>query len=105
MTIAHETVYVLQRTLVTAGRDTPRSADLLAESSRITLRDAAVVTATVRPLIGRSHEESVLDPASAAQTALAIDAEFARVEGELRRLLSRQREIVAELCAIAAQTS
>jgi hypothetical protein len=101
--IAHETIYEFQHALADVNRATSRSADLLAESTRITLRDAFVVASTMRQLASRWHEQSVLDPDAAETTAATLEDEFARIEPQLRGFLSRQREIAAELRALLAE--
>lgn len=103
--IAHETIYDLHDALASAGHDRSKSAELLGESSRVAIRDAFAVTSAMRRLSGRWHEQSVLDPVAAEETASALEAELARVEPQLLSILNRQREIAAELRALLHEGS
>jgi transposase len=95
--IAHEAIFDLHRKLASAGRDDPRTRDLLAESARIALQDLPELTAAARRLQVRWDEQSVLDPEHADRTLEAVRSELPRVEPEIRRLLGRQKAIARQL--------
>jgi hypothetical protein len=101
--IAHETIYDLHRRLVNADRATPLSQGLLAESARIVLRSAPDASAGSHRLAATWHEQSVLDPDAAEDTALKLDTELAHAESVLRELLARESAIAAELRALATE--
>jgi hypothetical protein len=98
--IAHETIYDLHSELARAERATPTSQELLAESARIVLQKAPDASATVRRLAGQWHEQSVLDPDVAEETAVKLETELAHAESLLRELLDRETEIASELRAL-----
>ena len=104
MFIAHETIYGLHRGLVSADQATARSRSLLAESARIVLQSAPEASAPARALASQWHEQSVLAPETAEQTALELETELAHAESLLRELLDRESAIAAELRALAAET-
>lgn len=104
VTVAHETIYDLHRRLVSSDRATPETRSLLAESAEIALRSAPEATATVRQLAGEWHEQSVLYPAAAEQTALQLENELAHAESLLRQLLTRETTIAATLRTLAADS-
>ncbi|MGD0454583.1 MAG: hypothetical protein ABSB69_13385 [Solirubrobacteraceae bacterium] len=87
-----------------ADRATATSQRLLTESARIVLQSAPAASATARRLAAEWHEQSVLDPKTAEQTALELETELAQAESVLRELLARETAIVAELKALAADS-
>lgn len=101
MFIAHEAIYDIHRALVSADRASPMSRSLLAESAQAVLQRASEASASSRGLASRWHEQSVLDPQAAEQTAVEFEGELARVEPFLRELLARESAIAAELRALA----
>ncbi len=103
MFIAHETIYDLHRGLVNTDQATTRSRSLLAESARIVLQSAPDASASARALASQWHEQSVLDPETAEETALELETEFAHADPLLRELLARESAIAAELRALAAE--
>jgi hypothetical protein len=103
MFIAHETIYDLHRGLVNTDQATTRSRSLLAESARIVLQSAPDTSASARALASQWHEQSVLDPETAEETALELETEFAHADPLLRELLARESAIAAELRALAAE--
>ncbi len=103
MFIAHETIYDLHRRLVSADRATPISRSLLTESAQIVLHKAGQASRSARPLADQWHEQSVLDPQAAEQTALQLHTELTDVEPLLRELLARETAISAELRALTAE--
>jgi hypothetical protein len=103
MFIAHETIYDLHRRLVSADRATPMSRSLLAESAAAVLQKVGEASGPARALASKWHEQSVLHPQAAEQTARELDTELARVEPSLRELLARESAIAAELRALAAR--
>ena len=72
LTLAHETIYDLHRRIVNADRATAISRNLLAESAEIVLHRSGEASAAARALASRWHEQSVLDPQAAEQTALQL---------------------------------
>lgn len=100
MFIAHETIYDLHSELVRTDRATPTSQELLAASARTVLQKAPDASATARRLAGQWHEQSVLDPDVAEETAVKLETELARAESLLRELLDRETEIASELTAL-----
>lgn len=105
MFMAHETSYDLHSGLVRTDRATAISQGLLAESARIVLQSAPAASATARRLAADWHEQSILDPKAAEQTALRLETELANAEPLLRELLARETAIAAELRALAADGS
>jgi hypothetical protein len=104
MFIAHETIYDLHSDLVRADRATPISKELLAESARVLLQSALKASVGTRRLAAKWHEQSVLDPEAAEDTALKLDTEFAYAEPTLRELLARETAIAAKLRALATDS-
>lgn len=102
MFMAHEASYDLHLGLVRGDRVTAISQGLLAESARIVLQSAPAASATARRLAAEWHEQSVLDPQAAEQTALKLGTEIGNAEPVLRELLARATAIAAELRALAA---
>jgi hypothetical protein len=102
--MTHETSYDLHLDLVHGDHATATSQDLLAESAEIVLQRAPAATATARRLAAQWHEQSVLDPRAAQQTALEMEQEIDRAESVLRGLLSRETAIVAELRALVDES-
>lgn len=78
LTLTHETVYDFHLDLVRDDRATAISQGLLAESARNVLQNAPEASATARRLATEWHEQSVLDPKTAEQTALELDTELAQ---------------------------
>ena len=101
--IAHEAIFDLHRELASVGRDDERSRDLLAESARIALEDLAAVTVEARRLAEHWEEQSLLDPARAAQTSRALEAELDRIGPQLRRLRARHRDVARILRSRVAE--
>jgi hypothetical protein len=97
LAFAHETIYDLHLSLVDADRATPASRALLAESAQIVLQKTAETSASARALASRWHEQAVLDPTAAEQTAPKLDAQVAQAESILRELLARETEIASQL--------
>lgn len=95
--LAHERVYDLRRALVAAGRATARADALLSESAAIATVQAPALGATMQLLGTGWHARSLLEPGRAEDSAAELEAELARIEPSLRRLLDRQVEIAAEL--------
>jgi hypothetical protein len=89
--------------LVRDDRATPISQALLAESAEIVLQKTGAATATARRLAAQWHEQSVLDPQAAEETAVELETELANAESVLRELLARETAIDAELRARAAE--
>jgi hypothetical protein len=94
--VAHETIYDLHRSLVSA-RVAAESSELVRESAEITLDRAPALATEARRLISQLSEESLLDPPQAESTARQLPVEVRRIEPELRALLARQIEIVRQL--------
>jgi len=103
LVLAHETIYDLHRRLVSSDRATPISRSLLAESAGIVLQRTGEASASARALASQWHEQSVLDPQVAQQTAQQLDKELVDAESILRELLVRETAIVTKLRALAAQ--
>jgi len=97
--IAHETIYELRSVLVGRHLATPMTDALLAESARITLDEIPAITASLRRLGTRWHEQRVLAPETADETAADLDRELARIQSSVQGWLDRQAAIGAELRA------
>lgn len=95
--IAHEAIFDLHRELVSIGRGTPRSNELLEESARLALRELPGLTARSRRLAGRWEEQSVLDPDASESTLLRLATELERIEPQVQGVVDRQREIAISL--------
>ena len=95
--IAHETIFELRSALIREELTTPRADALLAESSRITLRDVTAIAEPLRRLASRWHEELVLAPDDLQEIEAKLEDALADVEPQLQALLQRQAEIAAEL--------
>jgi hypothetical protein len=103
LAFAHETIYDRHLDLIRDGRATPTSRGLLAESAEIVLQKTGAATASARRLAAQWHEQSVLDPQAADQTAVELETELADVESVLRELLARETAIDAQLRTLAAE--
>ena len=101
--VAHETIYDLYSDLVQVDRATPTTQSLLAESARIVLHSAPAASAASRRLANQWHEQSLLDPDAAENTALELETELAHAEPVLRALLDRETAIAAQLKALTAE--
>jgi hypothetical protein len=102
MFMAHTTIYDFHVELVDANRATLTSRGLLAESAEIVLQKTGAATASARRLAAQWHEQSVLDPTAAEQTAFELESEITRAESLLRGLLARETEIAAKLRVLAS---
>ncbi len=98
-----ETIYDLHSDLVQADRATPTTQSLLAESARIVLHSTPAASAAARRLANQWHEQSLLDPDAAENTALELETELAHAESVLRVLLDRETAIAAQLKALTAE--
>ncbi len=97
--IAHETIYELRSAIVGRHGATPKTDALLAESARITLDEIPALTASLRRLGTKWHEQRVLAPEAANETAVELDRELERIQASVQARLDRQAAIAAELRA------
>lgn len=95
--IAHEAIFDLHRELVSVGRDTERSHELLEEAARVILRQLPELAEQPRNLAIRWEEQNVLDPGAADETLHEFAGELERVEPQVACVRDRQREIAASL--------
>lgn len=95
--ITHEVIFDLHRQLASAGRNTQRSAELLNESARLTLRELPSLTARARDLAAQWEEQTLLDSDAAAGTRLQLASELDQIKPKLDSILDRQRAIAASL--------
>jgi hypothetical protein len=96
-TVAHEYVGDLYRELVDVGAEDEHATELLRESADIALRRMPLVTRDLSRLERAWLEQELLDELHAGRPAIEIEAEFDRVLPELSMLLSRQRQVAAEM--------
>lgn len=95
--IAHEAIFDIYRELASVGRATVESRGLLEESADLTLHRVPALTSTARRPASTWREASVLSPDSADEARSELAAEVESIEGDLRSLVERQREIAARL--------
>jgi hypothetical protein len=95
--IAHETIFDMHSELLERDPGQDASTGLVAESAQIASLHVPRLTSVLRSLATRWHEQALLDPEAADRTAGEAAAEFGRIEPELTSLVTRRREINAEL--------
>lgn len=97
VTLAHEVLWELRRSLIAVERDDERVRRLFAEAADLVVGELPRVLREARRLRTLWGEQELLDPQGASRTLELLSDELGRVEPDLAKLRTRQNEIAREL--------